>query len=89
MVGFERKSCSPRFLDLLLYKLHARFAGLGVFGEEVQRQGGKPFVCYRYIFGIKLIYTAKSVDVRTRAHILGAKNSLTGIYICEFGGMLE
>lgn len=35
-VGFERKSCSPGFLDLLLYKLHARFARPRVFGKEVQ-----------------------------------------------------
>ena len=36
LVGFERKSCSPGFLDLLLYKLYARFARPGVFGKEVQ-----------------------------------------------------
>lgn len=43
MAGSERKSCSARFLDLLLYKLYACTAGSRVSGEKIQRYAGNIF----------------------------------------------
>lgn len=46
--GFERKSGSAGFLDLLLYKLHACVAWSWVFGEKIQGYAGMSFSFTRY-----------------------------------------
>lgn len=45
LVGFEGKSGSAGFLDLLLHKLHACAARPGVFGEKIQGHAG---IYFRY-----------------------------------------